>query len=301
MKSDQSVNGLSNKHAYLIMAHNNFRILEKLLVLLDDERNDIYLHVDKTAGEFPKDVLKNSVKKASLIFVPRILVNWGGYSQIQAELLLLKESTKCHHAYYHLISGVDLPIKTQMEIHEFFDKNQGKEFFEIDHNITANEIHDRVRYYRPLQNKIGRNTGSKIVIYKKLERLILKIQRVLHVDRTKKVAKPFYKGANWFSITHELAEYVVSKEKDIRKTYRNTICADEVFLQTLAKNSEYATNIVEDYLRLIDWDRGVPYTFTLEDFDMILSSDCLFARKFDEAVDMEIVNKIYDMLCEGCQ
>ena len=35
------------KHAYLIMAHNNFYILEKLLHLLDDPRNDIYVHIDK--------------------------------------------------------------------------------------------------------------------------------------------------------------------------------------------------------------------------------------------------------------
>lgn len=34
-----------NKHAYLIIAHNDFYILEKLLMLLDDERNDIYSQV----------------------------------------------------------------------------------------------------------------------------------------------------------------------------------------------------------------------------------------------------------------
>ena len=35
------------KHAYLIMAHNNPYILKKLLNLIDDKRNDIYLHIDK--------------------------------------------------------------------------------------------------------------------------------------------------------------------------------------------------------------------------------------------------------------
>ena len=34
------------KHAYLIMAHNNPYILKKLLNLIDDKRNDIYLHID---------------------------------------------------------------------------------------------------------------------------------------------------------------------------------------------------------------------------------------------------------------
>lgn len=42
----------SERHAYLIMAHNNFYILEKLLILLDDPRNDIYIHIDKKVSKF---------------------------------------------------------------------------------------------------------------------------------------------------------------------------------------------------------------------------------------------------------
>ena len=33
------------RHAYLIKAHHQFDLLEKLLRLLDDERNDIYIHI----------------------------------------------------------------------------------------------------------------------------------------------------------------------------------------------------------------------------------------------------------------
>lgn len=36
-----------SRHAYLIMAHNEPDILNKLLLLLDDERNDIFIHYDK--------------------------------------------------------------------------------------------------------------------------------------------------------------------------------------------------------------------------------------------------------------
>jgi len=42
-----------NKHAYLIIAHGNWVILEKLLNLLDDEKNDIYLHIDAKVTDFP--------------------------------------------------------------------------------------------------------------------------------------------------------------------------------------------------------------------------------------------------------
>ena len=36
---------ISNKHAYLIMAHNNFSLLSLLLQLIDDVRNDIYIYI----------------------------------------------------------------------------------------------------------------------------------------------------------------------------------------------------------------------------------------------------------------
>lgn len=37
------------RHGFLIMAHNNWRQLRTLLMLLDDSRNDIFLHIDKKA------------------------------------------------------------------------------------------------------------------------------------------------------------------------------------------------------------------------------------------------------------
>lgn len=38
------------KHAYMIIAHNEFDLLEILVRLLDDPRNDIYVHIDAKQG-----------------------------------------------------------------------------------------------------------------------------------------------------------------------------------------------------------------------------------------------------------
>lgn len=38
-----------DKHAYCIMAHGNWKQLQLLVTLIDDRRNDIYLHVDAKA------------------------------------------------------------------------------------------------------------------------------------------------------------------------------------------------------------------------------------------------------------
>lgn len=50
--------------------------------------------------------------------------------------------------------------------------------------------------------------------------------------------------------------------------------------------------------RYIDWERGTPYVFRKEDFDDLASSKCLYARKFDEGKDREIIEMIYDTLIE---
>ena len=45
------------RHAYLIMAHGNHTQLSKLVSALDDERNDIYIHIDKKTRNIVSDEL----------------------------------------------------------------------------------------------------------------------------------------------------------------------------------------------------------------------------------------------------
>lgn len=119
---------MNDKHAYLIMAHNEFDILEKQLRLLDDYRNDIYIHIDKKVKQFNFNYYKNIVKNSNVYYTERIDVRWGDFSQIKCELILLKKAIQKEYMYYHLISGVDMPLKTQDEIHDFFKDNNGLEF-----------------------------------------------------------------------------------------------------------------------------------------------------------------------------
>ena len=44
----------NNRHAYLIMAHNEWELLNTLLSLIDDSRNDIFLHIDKKVKKMPE-------------------------------------------------------------------------------------------------------------------------------------------------------------------------------------------------------------------------------------------------------
>lgn len=292
------------KFAYLIIVHTRFDQVAKLLELLDDEKNDLYVHIDeKVANSFDifQRTLKPSVQKSKIYLVNPHNVTWGGKSQIEAELELLKAAIKGDYDYYHLISGMDLPIKTQKEIHEFFENNKGKEFI---HFGTNEDARKRCQYYWFYQEKLGNVAKAGILkkICNKLRLLSIFVQKLMGIDRVKKygIYENVAIGSNWFSITDSLARYVVSKEQDILKCYKDTYCCDEVFLQTLVYNSSYKNNlysyIIDDYhanMRDIDWKRGRPYTWRNTDFDELMASDYLFARKFDEQIDDQIVYKIY--------
>lgn len=285
------------KQAYLIIAHKYDETFKTLLRMIDREENDIYIHMDRKNKQYNENECKNLIKKSNIFFIKRCSVAWGGYSQINVELMLLKLATKNKYNYYHLLSGQDLPIQSSETIKKFFIDNQGYEFVGFDKVNFEDNV--RVSYYYPLQEIIGRNRDTFIG---RIAALITLIQKCIHLKRNKMIN--FQKGPNWFSITNDLAQYVVKKENWIKKVFSNTVCCDEVFLQTVVINSPfkhklYQKEIVMDtetsIMRLVDWKRGGPYIFQSEDYQEILSSKMIFARKFDTSKDEEIVKHIYEL------
>lgn len=284
-------------HAYLIAAHHQMELLQILLQLIDDERNDIYLHVDKKCKEFEEEAVKKMIQKAKIHFLKRKSVTWGGYSQIQLELELLKESTQSYHDVYHLISGVDLPLKTQDEIYNFFDVNKGMQIVSYDYKMDMDDITNRMAQYRIFQDIYG---NKKNFLFK-IDAISVRLQKLIGINRIKHNSELIKKGANWFSITHEFAKYVINKEEKIRKRYKFTRCCDEIFLQTLLYNSSYSTKVYfnEDAnrcynMRYVDFQRGNPYIFRINDEKLLKSRPELFARKFDYKIDKEIIFNIYN-------
>ena len=287
------------KHAYLIVAHDNFEQLNTLLNLLDDERNDIYLHIDKKSAGFSPEMLSGALSRASLHLVRRGSITWGGYSQIRTTLLLLKQACKTAHSYYHLLSGVDLPLKTQSEIHSFFEHNPDREYIAVDNKLHRDEaLAERVRYFYPFQDIIGRHHSPLYDFLRTLQGKLVALQMKLKISRIPAAAPYVYKGSNWFSISHEAALYLLSRQKEIRRRFRMSSCGDEFYLQTVFMLSPFAKKLADNNLRFIDWDRGMPYTFTGEDYELLMNSGMLFARKFSPE-HPEIINMIVEQLKKG--
>ena len=292
-----------NKHAYLIIAHSDFSLLNNLISMIDDERNDIYIHIDLGAKKLYNKCKHLITNKAGLyILKNRINVYWGDISQVNAEYLLFETASRMHqYLYYHLLSGADLPLKSQDYIHNFFKENQGKEFIEFwndkfhqkDLNRKVSRYYFFLKYYKNKKHPLHNLTST-------FRNLALLIQKISQLKRKRNFA--FKKGGYWVSITHPLCRYIIKNKDKIKKRLRYTLCPDEIFIQTLVWNSPFRNNIYKSKdtnpgnMRLIDWTRGNPYIWTDNDFDELISSEALFARKFNSSTT-SLHNMLKNIIC----
>ena len=273
------------------MAHENSFVLKTLLKLLDDERNDIYIHFDAKCLLNFKDELKRLVTKSGLYFTDkRLAVIWGNISQVEAEYVLFEAAyNQFNYSYYHLLSGSDLPLKSQDFIHAFFEKMDGKEFIGFSGNIYIEKvryIHIFSKYFR-----------SKSNVFHLISNLFIFFQRIVNYNRVKNNPIIIKKGPNWVSVTNKFVSYIIDNKGVVLKLFKFSKSPEEFYKQTLAYNSTFNQNIFSKQdtfvgcLREIDWVRGFPYIWKSNDFDYLVNSEKIFARKFSE-FENELVVKI---------
>jgi len=275
------------------MAHNNEWQLRVLLELLDYPENEIFLHIDKKSKGLQGKDFDKIIKRAKLYVYSAYSVYWGDISQTKCQMYMLQQAvTMSYHDYYHLISGSDLPIKSNSTIQKFFKDNCGKQFVHFESDGYC--LKSSCRYYHILEPLIVRIREKRVNNFlNKIEKWMINIQVGMNVRRH------LYCGANWYSITQGLAEDILANSNKMLRKVKYTISSDEYILQTFIrengeKYSLYDTSLdnYHSIMRNIDWERGNPYIWRTEDYHELIESDYLFARKFDEKVDSEIIQRI---------
>lgn len=294
------------KHAYLIIANRNFDQLRLLVSLLDDSRNDIFILIDKKSPELSSAI---QTQYSPVTMVDRLPIYWGDYSQVEAELRLFSiASQTADYAYYHLLSGLDLPLVSQNTIHDFFDNQPNKIFVTYSAMSNQTDLQLRVqphcfrKHYR-----IGESIPDKILRqFRKVENRVLK--RRLHAD-----SKTIEFGSNWVSLPDFFVKQMTtpSNLQKIRNVFEKGYLVDELLIpyeveQLKARKSVYYAEPVHDLpeelqgnLRYIDWWDGTPYIWRANDFGALKAArqkGHFFARKFDQTVDSEIIKLVVEKL-----
>lgn len=281
------------KHAYLIIAHNEFEILSRLLQAIDNERNDIYIHFDRKLKNCPA---YKTWRARLYILTDRIDVRWGDVSVVQAEYALFAEAySHGIYSYYHLLSGVDMPLKSQDYIHDFFERNAGKEFIGYYQGDATREIDRKVNRWHLFPKSFKEIKGVLGIAKRSMRAGYIRLQQNFGIRRNRSVN--FKKGTQWVSITDEFVFYLLQQREEIFRIYSHTFCADEIFIQTLCWNSPFRNNIYDKSneghgcLRMIGWKDNQLKEWQEKDFDLLMSSEALFARKFSSR-HIRIVDKI---------
>jgi hypothetical protein len=269
------------KQAILITAYKN---VEQVIQIINyfDNRFEFYIHFDKRSAFDLSPLYAIRDKK---VFVYRVYpVYWGGVNHLKAILLLSGKALKNpENTLFHLITGEDFPCKPVSYFCENVDCTKNYiDVFSMPYPIwPGNGGMDRLDYYN----------FYDLFNAKKIDKVIhglIRIQKLLKIKRSYPAGFPLlYGGSTYWSLSRNTLQYVIEYTKTnkaflARMNY--TFCPEEIYFQTIIKDSPFASNVVNDNLRYIDWTSGrggKPAFLDETDFPLIASSNKLFARKFD--------------------
>ncbi|MCX8515196.1 MAG: hypothetical protein ORN24_06465 [Burkholderiales bacterium] len=267
--------------AYLILAHRYPNQFKKLFMAIYHPSNYYLIHVDKKSGlELQVEIKGFIAGFSNTAILKSENTLWGGYSLVDAELRGIKELLNMGKEWDFFInlSAQDFPLKSQQYIQEFLCNKIGTDFLKI-----SNQRDIRPDTLHRIENYVT-ETADEIICEPILKRQFIK-------------GVTPYIGNQWMILSRKFCEFVsysseVNKFKDF---YQNTLIADEGFFQTVIMNTSYTSTIINDDKRTIDWiPMGTiklrPRDFTSKDATFLMDSQNLFARKFDETIDGNILD-----------
>ena len=255
------------------------------------------MHVDSKFKEFDEESARQCLKKSKIYFLDRRNIRWGDVSQVCLEIDMFGLAlSNGQYVYYHLISGMDMPIKPINAFLDFCESNVGYEFVNVENYCNRDNValvHLLHKYQRP---------RSKILYWgvKLFEIVSLNVQKIIGINRFRYKTVNFHKGSNWLSITHGATKEVVENKEHFLDLYHYSSCSDEIFIQThFLESPKFKDRIyphLHGNLRLVDWKRGHPYVFKSKDFGELENCPLFWVRKIDMKQDEKLVDRIINEL-----
>jgi hypothetical protein len=313
------------KIAYLILAHGQEELLLRLIDTLNGPNINFFIHLDKksTKLNFLKAALQG---KHNVTIISSYKIYWMGFNMVRSTLELLQKAqdSKVNFKYFVLLSGQDYPIKSNSYINNFFTSHS-EDF--ISYNKMADmeqKIRNKFQFFHYLDAPWWNPRHNKRIA------MLIKIYYGFHKYISKRLPlRSFYNnmepyfGSQWFALTHETVSYIlefVAKESEYLKFSKYTEGADEFFFQTIILNSQRKYNLY-DYdsyekwlvhkkenelyfakytsLRYMDWSEAAktkPAVLNMNYYDVLKSSDELFARKFDLHDSSKLLDRIDEII-----
>lgn len=264
---------------YFILVHRFPEQFKRMFKAIYEPSNQYVIHIDKRSGTaLAEDIAKFLKPYASAAIIRSKNALWGGYSLVNAELRgmakLLEMSPDWK--YYINLSGQDFPLKSQQYIRDYLVEHQGSQFI---------RVLDQAKVRPDTMNRISH---VFIEAFSRMFRTGFKRRYMANVT-------PFI-GTQWKAVSRDFCTFVTQDPlvNRFKRFYQFSFIADESFFQTVMMNVGKHGKVVNDDLRTIDWvpDGDIklrPRNFQAGDLKRLAESPDLFARKFDQDEDSEIL------------
>jgi hypothetical protein len=280
------------KQAVLIIAYKDIEHLIDIVNFFDEDFL-FYIHIKKSS-QIDNEALARLKSSRKVVLVSRKYeVRWGGFNLLKAILYLSQEALKNKEVeYFHLISGQDFPIKKSHYFTEFLQKHKGKEFIEY---VTppSSQFLKRLSYFYLFDFIDSKRGKGNVRVF-----TLVKLQKRLGLNRNKPDMVNLAVGSAWWTLSYGCLQYVIAYTKNnpsFLNRMKYTWCPEEFYFQSVLLNSCYKEIIVNNNFRYIDWvskNGSHPAILDESDYDRLLHSPQLFARKFERPVSDKLIEKL---------
>lgn len=260
------------KIAALIRAYHRPDQLALLLDRLDGELWSPYVHIDRKADIRLFDALRGK----AVFLEDRVRVNWGGLSQVDAVMLLLRAALRDPGiTHFYLMSGQCFPVKTDAQIRERIRSFP----------IGAANLMERTAMpvsHKPLQRYTRRwlHDVQHPVAWRIARRLF---PHLPDQPLSKLRGIQLYGGSCWWLLERETVEKMLTFLEHNRwfwRLFRYSDCPDEMLLHSLV--APLGIRIGGDTPTADIWVQGKahPETVTKAMHREFVAGSALFGRKY---------------------
>ena len=274
------------KQVFLIAAHKDPGQLNTLVQQLADPAFLVYVHLDRKSAIDPSDLHPNA-----RLVEERGEVRWGGFSQVRATLNGLRQILREQPDFDKVLflSAQDFPLLPNPLLKRELARLRECELIET----TA-------------VGPEGWNVGFRYQFFHHegqfFKRLVCGLAnallRLTGLRRRMPDGLVPYGGSCWWALSRGcVAEVLRLAEAHPRflRLCRKVECPDELFFQTLVMHSPYATRVLSDNYRYVQWpQQGArnPKVLDAADFERIRASNAHFCRKLDSQVSGGLTQRL---------
>jgi hypothetical protein len=289
--------------AFIVSAYKLPAQLVRLVRRLDGPGTTVLVHVDARTDDTTFRAMREPLADLTHVhFLPRHACHWGDFGHVRASLKGLRALIESGRDfdYVVLLTGQDYPLRSQGAIAATLRARAGEIFMSgrsLPHEYWTDGGTDRIdRWYFRVRGRALPFPGAP---FRRgwLNRAWSLPAHVLRLRRSFPAGLQPWGGSSYWMMPADCARYVdrfVRTRPDYVRFFERVLIPDEMFFHTIVMNSAFAARVADDDLRYIDWseDRDNPKLLTTADFDALMTSGQLFARKFDPDVDAAVLDLI---------